>query len=87
MNSYCFNVYLCVQSAHYMPYIPSLGKFNCLHMTMASLLSQPASVMSPHKLSRQISTVPALLTGPPTKRTAPSVQPKTYEHRYQCIPF
>ena len=47
---------------------------SCLHTTLASLLSQPLSHTVPHTPLMQISTLPALLTGPPTKRTVPLVQ-------------
>jgi len=47
---------------------------SCLHTTLASLLSHRSSHTVPHTPLIQISTLPALFTGPPTKRSVWLVQ-------------
>ena len=47
---------------------------SCLHTTLASLLSHPLSHTVPHNPLMQISTLPALSTGPPARRSVPLVQ-------------
>ena len=47
---------------------------SCLHTTLASLLSQPLSHTVPHTPLMQISTLPALSSGPSTKRSVSLVQ-------------
>ena len=47
---------------------------SCVHTTLAALLSQEAPQTLPHTPWMQTSTLPALSTGPSTKRTVPLVQ-------------
>ena len=47
---------------------------SCVHTTLAALLSQEPLQTLPHTPWMQTSTLPALSTGPSTKRTVPLVQ-------------
>ena len=47
---------------------------SCVHTTLAALLSQELLQTLPHTPWMQTSTLPALSTGPSTKRTVPLVQ-------------
>ena len=57
------------------PILPPLALYpSCLHTTLASLLSQKSSHTVPHTPLMQTSTLPALFTGPLTKRSVLLVQ-------------
>jgi len=57
------------------PILPPLALYlSCLHTTLASLLSQKSSHTVPHTPLMQTSTLPALFTGPLTKRSVSLVQ-------------
>ena len=47
---------------------------NCLHTTVASLLSHESSQTVPHDPFLHTSTRPSKLLDPPTRRTDPSIQ-------------
>ena len=58
----------------YIPVYPS-----CLQTILASVLSQSSSHTVPHKLLKQISTLPLVLVVPSTSRISPSLHGAEYE--------